>query len=662
MKAKLFTLLLFSLYANVFSQDKNDKIILEALKTPEQNEPVVEDEKPEVSSKLTLIEMLKIEDSIFEFRVDSKESTFDMQICKSGDCKKAMEYLKDINPDTFVLAVKLNLKKEFGFVESIDQKYNDSIKKILPKVQRHDEKEIRKKLTESQNNIRTIDTATDNYSGELILNVNKNIPYQITHYKLKLKKLKEIINEESINDSLMFLNQTDKTVYSSLTKDSTFFQYLDRKADDGKEAFIRDETIKERFENPTILFYKVLSQRTESRQYKNKDFKSETSNGKGTLKVTSATVQFFNNKAVTIKVSAKLNDTIDLIFINSDYSVPIRYFNIYGSTVSTLLPEKGNSGKRSEISLDYNDVFDFLNFKDSYSYSVANDKKVLFKTEGKSTHKVKIEERRFFDFFTAIIYSDLMGFNTESSNSLVNAQARILMPLNLRNISKHTLIRQFTAVTNFSMQNSFDDENRFININTDDQFSNFDLLRKNNLYGKLSLELYTHEAKGFFTNVGFGYSVGFYRTGFKMTQVLENEKDSTFTKQLLSVAHGPYLNFEIRPQSNFGADIRFGLEDLNYAGDESIDNMSFSETIISNKGKDHFGVPYNLINLEANFYWLTNPKTSVGGIYAKLGSYFHTDTNSIYPQFMVGYATNLTSFVDKFKSTAPAEAIEPINK
>ena len=60
-------------------------------------------------------------------------------------------------------------------------------------------------------------------------------------------------------------------------------------------------------------------------------------------------------------------------------------------------------------------------------------------------------------------------------------------------------------------------------------------------------------------------------------------------------------------------------------------------------------MPYNLINIEANFYWLINPEKSKGGVYAKLGTYFNTDTNGVFPQLMVGYATNLTSFVNRFK-------------
>ncbi|SFD39823.1 hypothetical protein [Algibacter pectinivorans] len=669
MKTKLCTFLFFTLFNIVFSQGGKNTASLKGEKSESQKEQVTNTEKPKAPAKLTLIKTLKIEDSVFEFRIDSKDATFDMQICKTEDCKKSVEYLKDMDPKTFVFAVKLNLNNEFGIdliseSSSIGTQYNDSIQKILEKVKTHDEKEIRKELSEAKNILRRIDTAEDNYSGQLILNIDKNIPYQITHYKLKLKKLKERLNEESvINNNIQNLSTKDEAAFMALDREPVMYQYLTIKAEEGKKAFIEDETIKGKFENTTLAYYQVLSQRTESSKYCCKDFKSETSNGTGNLKVTSATVQFFNNKAATIKIRAKLNESIDLIFINSDFSVPIRYFNIYGSRVSTFMPEKDDFGQRTKIEIDYNDVFDFLNYKDSYSYSVANDKMELYKDkEGKSTHMAKVKERRFFDFFSAIIYSDLMGFNTESPNSLVNAQARILLPINLLNWKKLSFFRQLTAVTNFSMQNSFDDENRFINIKDEEQFNNFDLLRKNNLYGKLSVEVLTHEAKGFFTNIGLGYSAGFYRTGFKLTNIVDNEEDKIFTKQLFSIAHGPYLNFEIRPQSNFGADITFSLEDLNYAGDEKFNDASFSESLITNKGKDHFGMPYNLLNLEANFYWLTNPKTSVGGVYAKLGSYFHTNTNSIYPQFMVGYATNLTSFVDKFQSKKPIPAEEEETK
>ena len=378
-----------------------------------------------------------------------------------------------------------------------------------------------------------------------------------------------------------------------------------------------------------------------------------TEEGTDVLEIKNALVTFFNNKASTVYVEAELKygdgTSEEIIFLNSQFSVPIRYFNYYGSTVSKNSERKEN-GKRITITIDYNDVFDYKSDQ-FFNYSVANSQVKLSNVEGsKYSSTAKVIQRRFFDFFTGIIYSDLMGFNTENSNALLNAQARLLIPLNLRNIGKWSLGRQFITSTNVALSNSFEDENRFIAVTDDESFSNFELLRRNNLFGKIGLEVITHEAKGWFTNISLGYSVAFYGTGFRYTQTQDGAEDMVINKQILSVAHGPFLNFEIRPQNNFGADVTFSIEDLNYSDSGTIGNRSFRGDIINEAGKDHFVMPFNLINIEASFYWLTNPETAKGGIYARLGSYFHTESNSIFPQFMVGYATNLTSFVNKFKT------------
>ncbi len=366
--------------------------------------------------------------------------------------------------------------------------------------------------------------------------------------------------------------------------------------------------------------------------------------GTGTLEIIDAKIHFFNNKASSIYVKAKLisnGKAEKLIFLNNRYSVPLRYFNNYGSIVST------KDANRNDIIVDYNDIFDYESDQ-FFNYSVANSQISLSCEKGGKAES-QVIQRRFLDFFTGIIYSDVMGFNTENSNSILNAQVKLLLPLNLKNWGKLTLTRQFITSSNIALNNSFEDETRFIAIKDNETFSSFDLLKKNNLYGKIGLDALTYESKGWFLNTSLGYSVAFYRTGFRYTQTQDGAEDIVTNQQLLSLGHGPYLNFEIRPQTNFGADIAVSLEDLNYNGMQTINNRSFNNDIIVDTQENHFITRYNMVNVEANFYWLTNPDKSKGGIYAKLGTYYHTDNHTIFPQIMVGYATNLTSFVNRFK-------------
>ena len=314
--------------------------------------------------------------------------------------------------------------------------------------------------------------------------------------------------------------------------------------------------------------------------------------GTGSLKIINSKVQFFNNKASSIYIKAELTQdgkTEKLIFLNNQFSVALRYFNNYGSTVTS------KTKNLDDIRIDYNDVFDYESDQ-FFNYSIANDQ-ISLATESQDSISSKVVQRRFFDFFTAIIYSDVLSFNTENSNSLLNAQAKLLLPLNLRNWRKLSFMRQFTTSTNIALSSSFEDVTRFISIVDDETFSNFELLKKNNLYGKIDVQAITLEYKRLFLNISLGYSAAFYRTGFKYTQTVTDADDIVTNQQLLSLGHGPFLNFEIRPQTNFGADIIVSLEDLNYNDTKEINGRNFINDIIVDGGKNHFGVKYNIVNI-----------------------------------------------------------------
>jgi len=370
-----------------------------------------------------------------------------------------------------------------------------------------------------------------------------------------------------------------------------------------------------------------------------------------TLIIKEASLQFFNNKATTIFIQAELvngDKKEPLNFLNNQFSIPLRAFTYDGYTLVSKTQDN------EFIRVDMNDVFDYVN-DDFFNYSIANSQHVL-KTDDPKNSTQLITQRRFFDFFTAVIYSDVMGFNTENSNSLLNAQATLLVPMNQRNTKKWTATRQFLTIANIALNNSFENEERYIAFSDSENVNHFDLLRKNNFYGRIALDLITYESKGWFLNTSLGYSTAFYRSGFRYTQTVTDGQDITTDGQLFSLGHGPYLNFEFRPQTNFGADIFLGIEDLNYSDTRVVNSRDFGKDIFIEDGKNHFLFQHNLINVSANFYWLTNPLKSAGGIYAKVGGAYHTPSNSIFPQILVGYATNLTSFVNRFKPKADVDA------
>ena len=462
-------------------------------------------------------------------------------------------------------------------------------------------------------------------------------------------------------DSALVVTSLSEKEKNSITQLSAKIQVVERKKSDAKRTELENLLVKVEEDKPRFSA-KIIMNKIIPYKMRHSNGNSPPSGGNITLfsdvsddernddqpvlEIIEAKITFFNNKASSVYIKAQLKKgaaTEKLIFINNQYSVALRYFNRYGSVVSTRTKDG------SWITIDYNHVFDY-EMDEHFNYSIANSEVTLSHVEGSEfKNEAQVIQRRFFDYFTAVVYSDLMGFNTENANPLLNAQARLLVPLNLKNYRKWSIGRQFNAGTNIALSNSFDNENRFIAVTDDDTVSNFELLKRNNLYGELGLEALTHEAKGWFSHFSLGYKVKFYRTSFRYTQTIENAADMITNRQIISIGHGPFFNIEIRPQNNFGADVTIGLEDLNFSDSNTIANRNFKNDIIVETDKDHFLFAYNMINLNASFYWLTNPESSKGGIYANLGGYFHTDSNSVFPQFMVGYATNLTSFVNRFK-------------
>ena len=375
------------------------------------------------------------------------------------------------------------------------------------------------------------------------------------------------------------------------------------------------------------------------------------------LKINKAYINFFNNKASTIVLEGTVNNDPNekVTVVNNSFSIPIRYFNNYGST-NTF-----STGKNKCYKFDYNDVFSY-DSDQHFNYSIANDE--LHFT--KDTLVRPVQQRRFFDFFTAVLYTDVMAFDNNNSNSLVNAQAKLLLPLNQKNSllwgANYTLFRQLLAEANLALYNGSNDTFRTIEITktttpsgtTNSSFNHFDLLTKNNINGSLTVDILSHEAKRFFSYLSLGYQGAFYRTALKVSTVNsgsgDEAKDDENISSLISTSHGPYLNVEIRPQTNFGADVSVSLNNLSYNGSSTIDDINIRQSM-QDSGVRHFAFRYNVVNIKADFYWLTNPKKGKkGGIFARLGAFYHTQNYEIHPQFMVGYATNLTSFVNKFSA------------
>ena len=176
---------------------------------------------------------------------------------------------------------------------------------------------------------------------------------------------------------------------------------------------------------------------------------------------------------------------------------------------------------------------------------------------------------------------------------------------------------------------------------------NFNLLLNNNIDAGIRASIATLEWKGASTFVHLRYGLRFLRTGveYNLNESLTTEDGSTinmlFEKrdfQIFSVGQELETNFEIRPQSNIGADLTIGLNWFGATG--------------TNKNDIKFNTTNNSPNLKvmANLYALTNPNNRKSGLFFRLGGHYDLGNYDLYPQIMVGYATNLTSFVNRVQT------------
>ncbi|RAV30257.1 hypothetical protein [Sinomicrobium soli] len=356
-----------------------------------------------------------------------------------------------------------------------------------------------------------------------------------------------------------------------------------------------------------------------------------------------ATVRFYNNKAKEIVVVGSLSDRPgEFVTINFNFSVFMRSMNDSWNYVP--LAATGNNARG--VYLDYNDLFQYYPYDSSFNYAIRNKEYTV-----KAGDTVKIEQRKLMDYFTAVIFSDFLGLNNTNANALLQAEGRVKVPLWLYNKGVTSFVHSIGADINATVYNGFDDTSRHIEIDDtrgtsasgailNDTISRFDQIRYSNLNAGINLGLFNVELKGLSTDLSLLYGLRYYRTGLKHNFLAEG-KDQSDVYQLNVLSHEVATNFEIRPEMNFGADLNIALNWLNEAGHDKEINIHY----LKDDGKDNKLV----LRLYLNLYSKLNPDQSNTGIYARLGGFYHPGSKSYHPQILVGYATNLSSFVNRFR-------------
>lgn len=360
-----------------------------------------------------------------------------------------------------------------------------------------------------------------------------------------------------------------------------------------------------------------------------------------------ATVRFFNNKAKDIEVIGTLKHkeskkNREFVTRNIRHSIPLRGF-INSTQYVKISP---NDDDADGYFLNYNDLFHYYPSERTFNFSVRNNDYRI-----KAGDSVKVEQRRLADYFTAVIFSDFLGLNSENANSLLLAEGRLKVPLWISNVSIWSAFSALRADINATIYNGFDDSSRFMTpVNAPNgvspnelstlEINIFDYIKYNNINAGIGLDFLNIELKPLSTEWSFGYGVRYYRAGARyMIQKADADEERKY--QLNALTHEISTNFEIRPELNFGADINLGFNWLNARG--SLKNIPIVYSKNSNMDDK------SVVRIQLNLYSKIDPRNSNDGIYARLGGFYHLGSKDFYPQIMVGYATNLSSFVNKFK-------------
>ena len=368
------------------------------------------------------------------------------------------------------------------------------------------------------------------------------------------------------------------------------------------------------------------------------------------LIVDSVHVHVFNNRADKITMIGKLSndDGNTLVLSNLSYSLPFREFN--SETQRNSVKDKNGV----KYWYRYVDVLDYLPRK-KYNFAVKNGEYTV-----RQNDTTLLPERKIGDYFTGIFFSDILGLNSNNGNSLITAEGRIRIPWHFRNFRRLTLLDNITAYASVNLVGGLDDTTRKITVNDTfdpDETSeanaanfrsdNFNLLNNNNIDAGILVTPITFEWKGAATFIHFRYGLRFLRTGveYNLKERIENDNNGVITVeenlveersfQVYSLGQEAEINFEIRPQSLFGADVTVGLNWFRANG--------------TNKNDVDFSTFNNTPNLKvmSNVYAFTDSEESNSGIFLRLGAHYNLGNYKVFPQVMVGYATNLSSFVNK---------------
>jgi hypothetical protein len=393
----------------------------------------------------------------------------------------------------------------------------------------------------------------------------------------------------------------------------------------------------------------------------------------GTMRIVKARVQIDDNKIFDISFDADIYDNNKRLIrrlntiSNNSYSLSFKGLN-NREFLRTIERESYAERELYEgFGFNYGDIINYSPRNSDFTPIVKNGNYEL-----SIDSAVVIYRRRYSDYLSFRTFLDPLGFLGKNPNGFAQLEGDAIIPVNLRNVKRHTWLPEVHANFSYIYNNSINSEVRqaiaqrlandsfrvfdpssqqFITkTDSSNYFYNLDIIRNAyyQLYARASI--YSIEIKRQNSILHFG--IGVHVLGAKVASVSDT---ATYHKLIPEIN----LKWVLRPDNIFGADINCAI---GYLG--NVHRANNSPLAISNASflwQNAWAIPHEL-----NIYVLTGGKESKGGLFFRysgwwayysklakniddrlLASTAQIRKSGYFPQVLVGYSTNLSTMVKR---------------
>lgn len=394
------------------------------------------------------------------------------------------------------------------------------------------------------------------------------------------------------------------------------------------------------------------------------------------LAIDSIKIFVTNNIIYQIDIVGSLDGTDPMQTLsNNGYGITLRDLVDGRQTIS--FSEKGN-----RYELCYSNLFKVrFTEKDAIAYNLADSIYTFFPARDSNDNrdKQKLVQKRFLDFVSASVFTDILAFNKQSPNKNLLTELYLTHTINDKGgkfwIFPRLTPFRYSYLTMLLGLNLMKDNESFTTIrkrvpfqidtisrntaitpteykfdttfSTRYYFNAFDLYKYANFQVRPMINVLTADLKVARTLIEANFGGLFMSSSGKFIDPLKGT-DSIFTQQVYSVGALNELRIRINPKPNYGLDLRFtycyGLNPLS-EGQYPITGKAELESLVRanrvNENNNRFW------HLELGFYFNLKKAVSAadrGGLYFKFNHFKAVEYPVGQYMFLVGYSTDIKNF------------------